>query len=87
MQEYFGSFTILIFTIGDFDFPTAVEIVSDEGGLSSNLKNYINILKEKKDWSSFDIVFFDVGGGTLIVLKDNTSKFSVPEYQIQNVSK
>ena len=83
MQEYFGTVNILIFSMKDFDLPTAVEMINNEGSVFDNLKNYTNELKELKDWSTFDIVFFDSGDGILIVLKDNTSKFSVPVTQIQ----
>jgi len=83
MQEYFGTVNMLIFSMKDFDLHTAVEIINSEGGLFDNLKDYVNELKELKNWSTFDIVLFDSNNGVLIVLKDNTSKFSVPVTQIQ----
>jgi len=43
-----------------------------------------SISAKSEKWDNFDIVFFDEGLGNLKVLKDNTSKFSIPVEQIQN---
>ena len=72
-MEHFGTFSILIVSNKD------AENVSQE-----NFYEVVNKIKNTNSkWDDYDFVFFDYGDGKLMVLKDRTSKFSVPKFLIQ----
>jgi len=73
-MEYFGTFNMLIVTQKDID----TTVIIDE----SNFYDVVTKIKETKKWDNYDLVFYDFGDGKLLVLKDNTSKFSVPKFLI-----
>jgi hypothetical protein len=96
MIEYFGSFQFAIVKANEVEvemkYDTTIinqnidelfACISKEQQLIIINSKIISKLKGQLDWNKYDIIFLDCGNGTLHVLKDNTSKFSVPEYQIQ----
>jgi hypothetical protein len=78
MTELNSVYSILILT--EHDILEAKCIIKNDDKI-------INVVKRSFNISKYDLVFYDRGDGVLLIVKDNTSKFSISKYQIQNHSK
>lgn len=78
MLTEFGTYSFLIIQLSDLP---SFKVMDRADGFR---KEIYELPQKSDDWSKYTFVFLDKGGGELIVLKDNTSKFTVLAREIQN---
>ena len=80
MKEYFGTLSMLVVDKTDvYDGKIDVPVIKH----NTLFYDIMHQLKNKIKWDNYEIILFDFGNGVLMPMKDNTSKLSVPNFQIQ----